>query len=413
MKMSDTGKTGKTEAAAGRAGERAAPLAPYRVLDLTRVRAGPTAVRQLADWGADVIKIEMPVAPGQETEMGGMVLGSDYQNLHRNKRAITLNLKVPEGRAALLRLVSTADVLIENFRPDVKQRLGIDYASLSKVNAGLVYASISGFGQDGPYAHRPGYDQVIQGMAGMMSVTGIAGHGPVRAGIAIADTASGLYAALGILTALLERERTGLGQWIQTSLLESMLAVMDFQSARWLVNGEVPVQAGNDHPTIIPTGVFDTQDGQITICVSGAVMWKRLCKALNRQEWLDDPRYATNTARSVNRDDLSDELGLIFAAHSSEHWIALMNAAGLACGSVNTVDQAFADPQVQHLGIAWPVKHPLLGDIALVGQPYRSSAYTPSVKTVAPTPGQSNREVLAEAGFSAAEIDDMKEKNVI
>lgn len=389
------------------------PLRPYRVLDLTRVRAGPTAVRQLADWGADVIKIEEPVDEGNETEMGGVRLGPDYQNLHRNKRSLTLNLKSPEGVRILKELAKDADVVVENYRPDVKKRLGIDYETLNEINPRLVYASISGFGQDGPYARRPGYDQIIQGMTGMMSVTGIPGHGLVRAGIAIADTTAGMYAAMGILMALLDRERSGKGQWIQTSLLESLLAVMDFQCARWLVAGEVPTQAGNDHPTIIPTGNFPTRDGMICICVSGRVMWTRLCKTLNREDWLTDPRFETNKARSANREQLNSELSEIFSGNTTAHWITLLNDAGLACGAVNSIDQAFEDAQVQHLGVRWPVSHPQLGEIGLVGQPYRTSRHVAQLARVAPMPGEHTMEILREAGLTVEKIHELKESHVI
>lgn len=389
------------------------PLRPYRVLDLTRVRAGPTAVRQLADWGADVIKIEEPVDEGNETEMGGVRLGPDYQNLHRNKRSLTLNLKSPEGVRILKELAKDADVVVENYRPDVKKRLGIDYETLNEINPRLVYASISGFGQDGPYARRPGYDQIIQGMTGMMSVTGIPGHGLVRAGIAIADTTAGMYAAMGILMALLDRERSGKGQWIQTSLLESLLAVMDFQCARWLVAGEVPTQAGNDHPTIIPTGNFPTRDGMICICVSGRVMWTRLCKTLNREDWLTDPRFETNKARSANREQLNAELSEIFSGNTTAHWITLLNDAGLACGAVNSIDQAFEDAQVQHLGLRWPVSHPQLGEIGLVGQPYRTSRHVAQLARVAPMPGEHTMEILREAGLTVEQIHELKESHVI
>jgi crotonobetainyl-CoA:carnitine CoA-transferase CaiB-like acyl-CoA transferase len=391
----------------------ALPLARFKVLDLTRVRSGPTAVRQLADWGADVIKIEEPVPRSRETEMGGDRLGPDFQNLHRNKRSLTLNLKAQEGRDVLLRLAEEADVIVENFRPDVKHRLAIDYETVRARNPRIIYASISGFGQDGPYAKRPGYDQIIQGMTGMMSVTGIPGQGPVRAGIAIADTTAGLYCAQGILMALLEREQTGEGQWIQTSLLECLLAVMDFQCARWLVAGELPTQAGNDHPTIIPTGVFNTQDGQINICVSGAVMWERLCRTLDRESWLSDSRFATNKARSANRQQLNAELAEIFRDDTNANWIERLNAAGLACGAVNTVQQAFSDPQVQHLGLRWPVRVEKLGEIGLVGQPYRSNRHTAGVRSAAPMAGAHNEEILASAGYSNESIAYLREKNVI
>ncbi|VGO09382.1 L-carnitine dehydratase/bile acid-inducible protein F [plant metagenome] len=391
----------------------ALPLSPYRVIDLTRVRAGPTAVRQLADWGAEVIKIEEPVKASTETEMGGMRLGPDYQNLQRNKKSVTLNLKDPEGRAVLEKLVREADVIVENYRPDVKHRLGIDYETLKAINPRLIYASISGFGQDGPYAKRPGYDQIVQGMGGMMSVTGLPESGPVRAGIAVADTTAGLYCAIGILIALLDRERTGNGQWVQTSLLEAQLAILDLQAARWLVAGEVPIQAGNNHPTIIPTGLFTTQNGPMTLQVPGQLMWERLCKAMDKPQWLEDPRYRTNRDRSDNRVALNQEINAILMEHPREYWIEKLNAAGLACGAVNTVDQAFADPQVQHLGIAWPVTHPQLGDIQLVGQPIRSNRHQAALRNVAPMPGEHNAEILGQLGLQQNELQSLRNRHVI
>lgn len=394
-------------------GQENLSLAGVRVLDLTRVRAGPTAVRVLADWGADVIKIEEPVDAEHENEMGGMRLGPDYQNLHRNKRSVTLNLKSEKGLALFLDLVEQADVVVENYRPDVKGRLGIDYETLRARNPRLIYVSISGFGQDGPYARRPGYDQIIQGMSGMMSVTGLPGQGPVRAGIAIADTTAGIYGALGVLIALYEREKTGRGQWVRTSLLESLLATMDFQCARYLVSGEIPKQVGNDHPTIIPTGVFDTLDGQLNICVSGNVMWKRFCKAMDRETWLSDPRFATNKTRSLNRDQLNAEIAGIFITQTNAHWIEHLNTNGLACGAVNNIKQAFEDEQVKHLGIAWPVMHAELGEISLVGQPFTLGDHKPGVRRVAPMPGQDNEAVLGEIGITGEILHQLRSEHVI
>src|ERR1700756_323796 len=281
-------------------------LARFTVLDLTRVRAGPTCVRQLADWGANVIKIESP--PGVEDQMGGPREGSDFQNLHRNKRSMTLNLKTPEGLAAFKRMVKKADVVVENFRPDVKKRLGIDYKTLAKINPLLVYASISGFGQTGPYANRPGFDQIAQGMGGLMSITGLPGQGPVRVGIPIADLTAGMFAALGILVALLEREKSKKGQHVTTSLLQAQIFMLDFQAARYLVSQEVAKQAGNNHPTSIPTGVFKTKDGYITIATTGQKIWERFCQTLGTPEWIAKPDYATNANRSKNRDVLNAEI---------------------------------------------------------------------------------------------------------
>ena len=260
--------------------QRQGPLSRFKVIDLTRARAGPTAARHFADFGADVIKIEAPTA-GDEDALGGDREGPDFFNLHRNKRSLTLNLKTADGVAILKKLAATADVLIENYRPDVKHRLGIDYQTLRAINPRLVYVSISGFGQDGPYANRPGFDQIAQGMGGLMSITGLPGQGPVRVGIPIADLSTGNYAAMGALIALLERDISGEGQWVQSSLLQSQIAMLDFQAARWTVGGQVPGQAGNDHPTSIPTGVFPTADGHINIAASGQHIFKRLCEALD------------------------------------------------------------------------------------------------------------------------------------
>src|ERR671933_404923 len=338
-------------------------LSRFTVLDLTRVRSGPTCVRQLADWGANVVKIEMPegLEPGEAP--GGPRHGSDFQNLHRNKRSLTLNLKAPEGREILTRLVEKADVLVENYRPDVKFRLGIDYESLAKVNPRLVYASISGFGQDGPYRDRPGFDQIALGMGGLMSITGLPGQGPVRVGIPVADLCAGLFCALGILTALLEREQSGQGQWIQTSLLQAQIFMLDFQAARWLIKGEVPPQAGNNHPTSIPTGVFKTADGHINIASAGQAIWERFCKAIEAEEFLSDPRYANGAARSQHRDALNAAIETYTQRYSSEELIALLNKSGVPCGPIYTIAQVFNDPQVQHLEMAQTVQHPVLGPI--------------------------------------------------
>ena len=250
------------------------------VLDLTRVRAGPTCVRQFADWGAKVIKIEMPEEGGAATQTDFSARHEpDFQNLHRNKRSMTLNLKSADGAAMLRRMVERADIIVENYRPDVKTRLGIDYEALSRVNPRLIYASISGFGQDGPYSERPGVDQIAQGMSGLMSVTGEPGRGPMRVGTALADLSAGVFAAMGILVALHERERSGRGQWVQTSLLQAQIFMLDFQAARYLVSGEVAGQAGNNHPTGVPTGVFRTKDGYVNIAPT-PVMWRRFCKAI-------------------------------------------------------------------------------------------------------------------------------------
>jgi crotonobetainyl-CoA:carnitine CoA-transferase CaiB-like acyl-CoA transferase len=379
-------------------------LARFTVLDLTRVRSGPTCVRQLADWGANVIKIEMPPDAAGGDAPGGPREGSDFQNLHRNKRSMTLNLKSKEGRAAFLKMVKKADVIVENFRPDVKRRLKIDYEDVKKVNPKIVYGSISGFGQDGPYENRPGFDQIAQGMGGLMSITGLPGQGPVRVGIPVADLTAGLFCALGILTALLEREKSKKGQHITTSLLQAQIFMLDFQAARWLINKDVPKQAGNDHPTSIPTGVFKTTDGHINIATTGGAIWQRFCRALGAEEMMNKPEYATAKARSEHRKALNEEIGTYTQHKSSAEWIDIMNKAGVPCGPIYSIDQVFADPQVQHLGIAQSVKKRDKSTLNVVGQPFTLSRTRSRIAAPPPDMGQHTNEVLKEFGFSAKEI---------
>ncbi|MBN8872387.1 MAG: CoA transferase [Rhodospirillales bacterium] len=386
------------------------PLSRFKVIDLTRVRAGPTAVRQLADWGADVIKIE---APEGDAGLGGERHGPDFQNLHRNKRSLTLNLKAPEGLAILHRLVARADVVVENYRPDVKFRLGVDYESLRKINDRLVYASISGFGQDGPYRDRPGFDQIAQGMGGLMSITGLPGQGPVRVGIPVADLTAGIFAAMGILIALLERETSGKGQWVQSSLLAAQISMLDFQAARWTIGHEVPGQAGNNHPTSIPTGVFATADGHINIAAAGDDIYRRCCKALGVPELAEDPRFATGRARSENRDALNAALEAITRTRPSAHWIEALNAAGVPSGPIYRMNEVFADPQVQHLGITRTVQHPVLGAVDVIGQPIELSRTPWSIRSATPEPGEHTEAILREVGFADAEIATLRDKRVV
>ncbi len=391
----------------------AAPLARFTVIDLTRVRAGPTAVRQLADWGAKVIKIEAPPAPGAGEGLGGPRHGPDFQNLHRNKRSLTLDLKTPEGIEIFRKLVRGADVVVENYRPDVKQRLGIDYAALKPLNPRLVYASISGFGQSGPYRDRPGFDQIAQGMGGLMSITGLPGQGPVRVGIPVADLTAGIFCAMGILIALLEREVSGEGQWVESSLLAAQIAMLDFQAARWLIAGEVPEQAGNDHPTSIPTGVFRTRDGYINIASAGDDIYRRLCRALDAPELADHPDYKTGRLRSQNRKALNAAIEAITRERDSAEWIDRLNRAGVPSGPIYTIDQVFADPQVQHLGIAQAVEHPLLGTTRLVGQAVTLSRTPSRLETPSPELGQHSDEILRELGYADADIAGLRQRGVI
>ncbi len=389
------------------------PLARYTVLDLTTARSGPTCVRQLADWGANVIKIEPADVGDDNSSPFDKRDDADFQNLHRNKRSITLNLKKPEGLDVFKRLAAKADVVVENFRPGVKHRLGIDYDSLRQLNPRLVYGSISGFGQDGPYKDRPGLDQVVQGMGGLMSITGLPGQGPVRVGVAVSDSTAGLYCAFGIVLALLQREHTGEGQWVQTSLLQALIALTDFQSARWLVKHEVPQQAGNNHPTAIPTGVFKTADGHINIAASGK-LFERLCRVLGMPELAGDQDYATYELRSKNRDKLHAIIGEHTARRTSAECIEALNQAGVPCGPIYSMDQVFADPQVQQLGMAQPVHHPVLGDIALVAQGVRlAGGQLPPIRRVAPGRGENTAEILGELGYDAAQIAGLKQHGAI
>jgi crotonobetainyl-CoA:carnitine CoA-transferase CaiB-like acyl-CoA transferase len=388
-------------------------LARFSVLDLTRVRSGPTCVRQLADWGANVIKIEMPPDDKGGEPPGGPRHGFDFQNLHRNKRSMTLNLKSKEGRAAFLKMVKKADVVVENFRPDVKRRLRIDYKDLKKVNPRIVYGSISGFGQDGPYENRPGFDQIAQGMGGLMSITGLPGQGPVRVGIPVADLSAGLFCALGILTALLERETSNKGQHVSTSLLQAQIFMLDFQAARWLIAKEVPRQAGNDHPTSIPTGVFKTADGHINIATTGGAIWERFCKALGAEAMMQKPEYASSKARSDNRKALNEEIGIYTEQKSSAEWIDIFNKAGVPCGPIYSIDQVFADPQVKHLGIAQAVKKRDKSTLNVVGQPFNMSRTKSRIAAPPPELGQHTNEVLKEFGFKPKEIAALRKANAL
>ena len=380
----------------------------FTVLDLTRVRAGPTCVRQLADWGANCIKIEMPAHMMEGEAMGGPREGSDFQNLHRNKRGITLNLKSPEGVAVLKKMAAKADVVVENFRPDVKHRLGIDYEALSAVNPRLIYASISGFGQNGPYANRPGFDQIAQGMGGLMSITGAAGQGPMRVGIPIADLTAGLFCAMGIMVALLERETSGKGQAIDTSLLQAQLFMLDFQASRWTMSGEVPGQAGNNHPTSIPTGVFKTSDGYINIAATGQKMWTKICELIGEPQMANDAKYNSGAARLKNRDALNEILESHTVKRSSAEWVEALNKAGVPCGPIYSVDQAFGDAQVKHLGIARGVRNQEQKMIHLVGQPVSLSRTPSDIVAATPHLGEHTDEVLAEFGFGKDEITKLR-----
>ncbi len=395
---------------------RRGPLSRFTILDASRVRAGPTAVRLFADMGARVIKLEIPPgAPGGDDMIGGRDHNrADYENLHRNKESLTLNMKTPEGVKILHELVSRADVFIENYRPDVKHRLGIGPDALRAINPRLVYASISGFGQDGPYAGWPGFDSIAQGMGGLMSVTGKPGEGPMRVGIPLADLCAGHFCAMGILTALLEREASGEGQWVQTSLLEAQIAMLDFQAAQWLVDRNVPEQTGNEHPLTVPTGVFETSDGYLNIAAIGQTMWKRLCEALEVPHLVDEPGLGSDPERVRNRDKVNAAIEAALRTRTTAEWTERLLKAGVPCGPIHRVDQVFADAQVKHLGVAWPMRHDELGDVALVGQPMRLSRYPRDLPPQpAPEQGANTEGILRELGYSAGQVAELRAAYIV
>ncbi len=393
------------------ADETRLPLAKLVVLDLTLARAGPTCVRHLADWGAEVIRIEPPDTGGEE--ISGSRDGFDFQNLHRNKKAVTLDLKSPDGHAAFMKLAARADVIVENMRAAVKHRLHIAYDDVRAINPRIVYASISGFGQDGPYGKRAGVDQIAQGLGGLMSITGAPGGGPMRVGIPIADLTAGNLLALGVMLALFDRERSGVGRWVTTSLLEAQVFMLDFQASRWLMAGEVAGQAGNDHPTGIPTGVFPTSDGHINIAASSARLWERFADTIGRPDWKDVPEWQNQKGRSTHRAAINAAISEETRHKPSEHWIELFEAAGIPCGPINTIDKVFADPQVQHLRMARPVHHPRLGEEMLVASALNITGFSKDIRTATPERGADTESILRAYGYGDAEIEDMRQKGAI
>ncbi len=387
--------------------EQDMPLSGLVVLDLTIARAGPTAVRLLTDWGADVIKIEPPPEgePGSQGFTGGR-RGPDEQNLHRNKRGLALDLKHPEGKAVFIDLVKRADIVVENFRADVKRRLGIEYETLAEINPRIILASISGFGQDGPYSYRPGVDQIIQGMSGLMSITGEPDQGPMRVGVAISDTSAGMFLGQGILLALLQRERTGRGQWVYTSLLEAMLCKLDFQGARYTMNGDIPGREGNNHPTAVPMGLFESSDGLVNLSASSGKQWVALCKALSVEELLEDPRYKSGGLRQKNKIELRADVAAVVKRFTTVDLVEKLNDAGVPCGKVNNIGEAFEDQQVKHLGVTRVAHHKEDGERNLIRTPIHLSAVgeVPDFHHAAPDPGEHTREILCDLGYDEERI---------
>ena len=383
-------------------------MSRFKVIDLTLARAGPSCVRTLADWGADVIRVEPPPEEGEAGELVGRRDGSDFQNLHRNKRAITLNLKTDEGRGILMRLAEQADVVVENMRPGVTRRLGVDYESVRKRNPRIVYGSISGFGQYGPYTSRPSIDQIAQGMSGIMSVTGIPGQGPVRVGVAVTDIMAGAFLAQGILIALLDREVSGQGRWVQTSLIEAGLTLLDFQATRWTMDKKIPPQEGNNHPTNTPMGCFPTADGHLNIAATSNKNFKIFCKLIERETMAADPRFASTALRRQNKEAMNEMIAAALQARTTGEWFELLVAAGLPCGPVYNIKQAFADPQVEALRLKRSVVHPRLGELDLVAQPCEITGFDREIRTATPDLGEHTNEILGSLGYSAEDIEKLK-----
>ena len=390
----------------------ALPLSGYKVLDLTIARAGPTAVRLLADWGADVVKIEPPATAGSIT---GTRRGPDEQNLHRNKRGLCIDLKKKTGNALFMDLAKQADIIVENFRADVKHRLRIDYESVRAVNKGVIYASISGFGQEGPYSERPGVDQIVQGMSGLMSITGEPGRGPMRVGIAISDTAAGMFLGQGILLALLERERTGKGQWVHTSLLESMLSKLDFQGARYTMLGDIPAQQGNDHPTAFPMGTFACADGFVNIAAPTERMWSSFLDAIEDDDLRHREEYGSPRERMHNKQQLKMDMESAIASMSTLELVEKLNDAGVPCGPINDIGEGFDNPQAEFLRMQLPAPHPDLGEVHLIRSPINLSRHRhpEAFDRAAPDPGEHSREVLASFEIDGARIESLVEEGTI
>ncbi|MDQ7840318.1 MAG: CoA transferase [bacterium] len=392
------------------------PLEGLLVVDLTRALAGPYCTLMLGDFGARVIKIEVPTG-GDDTRGWGppFIAGESayFLGINRNKESLTLDLKTPEGQQVLGRLIARADVLVENFRPGIMERLGFAYPAVRTLNPGLVYCSISGFGQDGPYRERTAYDLILQGMGGLMGITGEEGGPPVKVGVAVTDIAAGMFAAYGILAALRVRDRTGRGQLVDVSMLDGQVAWMTYQAGHYFATGENPKRLGSAHPSIVPYQAFRTRDGYVNVAVGSEAIWGRFVVAVGAPEMADDPRFRANPDRVAHRDVLIARLEELFAARATADWVAMLEEAGVPCGPIYLLSDLFSDPQVQHRAMVVEMDHPRAGRIRQTGVPVKLSATPGRIVSPPPVLGEHTAAILAELGYDAEAVEGMRRAGAI
>jgi crotonobetainyl-CoA:carnitine CoA-transferase CaiB-like acyl-CoA transferase len=387
-----------------------------RIIDFSKALAGPYCTMLLADMGAEVIKVEMPGSGDDSRGWGPPFIEGEaayFLSVNRNKKSITLNLKDPKAKEIALKIIEKADIVLESNRPGVMTKLGLDYETVKKINPGIIYCSISGFGQTGPYSKRPGFDQVIQGYGGIMGLTGEKGGGPLKVGIAVTDIATGMFAATGILTALYHRERTGQGQHVDASMLDGQVSWLTYQAGRYLASGNVPQRIGSAHPLIVPYQDFEASDGFINIAAGNDNLWKKFCAATDLSDIADDPKFATNPKRVENRDEVVAIVSKKIKTKTMQEWLDILNDAGVPCGPIYTVDQIFKDPQVLAREMLVEVDHPKCGKIQVTGSPIKLSETPAEITTHPPMLGEHNSSILQEFGFSEEDITKLKEDKVI
>ena len=391
-------------------------LEGIKVLDLSRALAGPYCTMMLADMGAEVIKLEMP-GKGDDSRSWGppFVEGESayFMSINRNKKSITLNMKNEQSKEIVTKLIKQADVLVENFRPGAMDRLGFGYDAVKEMNPGIIYSSISGFGQDGPYRMLPGFDQVLQGMGGLMSITGEPGGPPIKVGVAIADIAGGMFAAFGIVTALFNREKTGKGQMVDVSLLDSQVAWLTYRAGAYFASGEVPQPVGSGHPVIVPYQAFKAKDVYINIAVGNDQLWEKFCKAVGLESVMDDPKFATNAKRVENRGEIVKIVGDLIVTKEGQEWLNILEEAGVPCGPIYSVDKIFSDPQVLHRQMMQELDHTKVGKVKVTGIPVKLSETPGEVQTPPPYLGEHTQEVLKELGYGDQDLETLRQEKVI